>query len=94
MADPVIQARNELARLYQRGGNPEPEVAADARAALALAHIDREIRLRTQDVQLDDQRAGHLVGLILMQCGVSGDDVTEIEILTRSAVRRGQARFR
>lgn len=90
MSDDVIRARNTLARLYRNKGEPDADQVAAAKANLATSFLDREIRIRTTEVLLDDANVGHLVGLLLMQAGAAGADVTEIESLARFAVRKAQ----
>jgi hypothetical protein len=40
----VINARNDLARLYANGQTPDPEFLASARQQLATAKIEKAIR--------------------------------------------------
>lgn len=87
----VRRAAALLGGLSAHGRTPDPAAEAHARRALATARLDRELRTAARSgVVLGDVQAGHLVGLLLSGCGVTGEVLTALEHLARVAVRAAQ----
>lgn len=85
----VPQARGVVAGLHSHGAVPDPAVLDAARATLATSLLDREIRTRLAQsgARLNDAQVGHLVGLLLIECGVAAESIARIEADVRAAVR-------
>jgi hypothetical protein len=82
------KARSKLARLHM-GGDPDPDLKRLLKADLACANIDNKVREQLVGARLQPVHVGHLVGLLLMESGVDGANVTLIEKLVREAVDAG-----
>ena len=95
MPEHEYNSRREAARmngLRTYGRVPTPEEENEAASSWRTARLDEELRgTERAGIRLDDAQAGHLVGLLLMICKVSGDEVERIEADARAAVRAARS---